>query len=230
MRIAIFSALAMMSSVGIAAAQGLSPHTITVQGQAEVMATPDHASIDMGVVSTAKTVAQAAQDNSALMARVVSALARLNVPDRDVQTTRYNVEAIHPRTANGQEDESKTLAYQVANKVTVNVSNMANLAKVIDAATQSGANTIDSIEFGVKDRMALEDEAKTAAVKNARHQAEVMAAAEGAKVTKVIAMTTGNVSYGVEMVTVSASRLRSTPILPGQVRIGASATVQFGLE
>ncbi|MFO1248031.1 MAG: SIMPL domain-containing protein [Alphaproteobacteria bacterium] len=69
MRIAIFSALAMMSSVGIAAAQGLSPHTITVQGQAEVMATPDHASIDMGVVSTAKTVAQAAQDNSALMAR-----------------------------------------------------------------------------------------------------------------------------------------------------------------
>ena len=230
MRITTFSVLALIGSSSIALAQGLAPHTITVQGQAEIMAAPDYASVDMGVVSTAKSVAAAAQENNALMARVVSALARLNVPEKDVQTTKYNVEAIHPRNANGQEDESKTLAYQVANKVTVNVFNMANLAKVIDAAAQSGANTIDSIEFGVKDRGALEDEARTAAIKNARHQAEVMAAAESAKVVKVIAMTSGNVSYGVETITVSASRLRTTPILPGQVRIGASATVQFGLE
>lgn len=208
----------------------MAPNTITVQGRAEILATPDYASIDMGVVSTNKTVVLAAQDNAAAMTRVISALARLNIPEKDVQTTRYNVEAIHPRIANGEMDDSKVLAYRVANKVTVTVSNTANLAKVIDAATQAGANTIDSIDFNVKNRAGAEDEAKAAAVKNARHQAEIMAAAENAKVAKVIAMTAGSVSYGVEEVVVTSSRFQSTPILPGQVRISANVTVQFGLE
>lgn len=233
MRIAIFSMLALAGLAGTALGQGLAPHTIVVTGRAEVMLPPDYATIDLGVVSTAKSVAGAAQQNSVLMASVISALARNGIPAKDIQTTKYNVEAVHPRRSNnGDDDETKTIGYQVANKVTVTVTDVTNLAKVIDAATGAGANSVDSINFDVKDRAAAEDAAKTAAVKDARHQATILAGAEGAKVTKMIAMTTGALSFDSAPAPAPppAMMIQTTQILPGQVSVSASITVQYGLE
>jgi uncharacterized protein YggE len=167
------------------------------------------------------------------MTRVVAAVAKLGIPDTDVQTSEYNVTALHPKAKNGEENENKTTGYQITNKATVTIRDLTKLAKVIDAATLAGANSANSIEFLIKDRVGAEDKAKIAAVKDARHQAEVLAAAEGAKVTRMIAITTQNfssVTYAAAAPPPAILEANQTPILPGQIRIEANVTVQYGVE
>ena len=231
MRKLLFGLAALFCTVSSAQAQNLTPHTITVTGQATIMAAPDFASISMGVISTAPTTAAAAQENNAVMTRVVNALSKVRVPKTNVQTNDYNVEAMHPFNPDGMRDDSRTTGYRVANKVTVTVSDVGSMAKVIDAATLAGANTIDSINFSIKDRTAVEDEARTAAVRNARHQAEVLASADKAKITKMIAMTTVSVeSGGFGRMYLREDRTPATPILPGRIPVSAQVTVQFSVE
>ena len=61
--------------------------------------------------------------------------------------------------------------------VTVRVKDVARLGEVLDAIVAAGANEINGITFVRDDSSATEDEARRAAVADARHKAEILAEA-----------------------------------------------------
>ncbi len=127
------------------------------------------------------------------MQRVLSAIKALGIPENAMQTSNFSVDALHPKTKSGDDDESQIAAYEVTNKLSVTVSELSKVADIIDAAVKAGANSSNSVAFDVKNRSAFDDQALAAAVRDARHNAEVMASAEHASVGKMISMT--NVQY-----------------------------------
>jgi len=220
-------------TLAAANARPLDPHTIVVSGSAEIVASPDHATINIGVVTSDLVVAKALQANSVEMERVVAAIKALGIPETAMQTSEFSIKPLHPKTQNGyDEDEAKTLGYQVSNKLSISVTDLSKVADIIDASVEAGANSSNSISFEVKDRAAYGDKALAAAINNARHRAEVMANAEHLKVGRVISLTTegANFQAGVgDLETVVVTGVRA-PVLPGQITISANVMVTYAIE
>ena len=66
--------------------------------------------------------------------------------------------------------------YQVSNQVNVHVRDLSVLASVIDDSVAAGANSVSGISFDLADRSAAENQARQAAVHDARARADALAA------------------------------------------------------
>ena len=65
---------------------------VIVIGEGSVSVTPDYAQIGSGVTTRAKTVKEATEANSKLMAAIINALRESGVAQRDVQTSRFSIQ------------------------------------------------------------------------------------------------------------------------------------------
>jgi hypothetical protein len=219
-------------TAGATLAAPMDPKTITVNGSAEMQVKPDHATVNIGVVTSDKITVKALQANNAEMQSVVAAIKALGIPDDAMQTSEFSINAMHPLMKEEYvEDESITLGYQVTNKVTVSVTDLNKVADIIDAAVKAGANSSNSVTFDVKNRAAYDDQELAAAVRNARHNAEVMASGEHASVGKMISMTNSPSSLNNidALETVSVTGMRA-PILPGKITISGHVMVVYAVE
>ncbi len=170
-------------TAGAAFAGPADPKTIEVNGYAEMQVKPDRATVDIGVITSDKITANALQANNVEMQRVVAAIKALGIPDEAMRTSKFSINGIHPPVKGeyGGEDFSITLGYEVANKISVTVSDFGKIPAIIDAAVKAGANSSNSVSFDVKDRKAYDDKMLAAAVADARHDATVMASAENSQ-------------------------------------------------
>lgn len=66
-------------------------NTITVSGEGEIYVKPDLALIDFSVVTEAKTVAKAIEDNTKKMNAVIDEAKKQRVQDQDLKTTSFNI-------------------------------------------------------------------------------------------------------------------------------------------
>ena len=221
-------------TVGVAQSGPMDPKTIVVSGYAEMQVKPDYATVNIGVVTSDKVTTKALQANSALMHRVVDAIKALGIADSAMQTSDFSIAAQHPVQKEGYGyDFSITLGYVVSNFLTVSLNDLGKVAEIIDAAVKAGANTSNSVTFDAKQRKAYEDKVLADAVKDARHNAEVMAAAEGAHIGKMISManTEGPQDFrGVTHNHAPALAMESVVIMPGEVPVSAQVTVVYAVE
>jgi uncharacterized protein YggE len=191
------------------------------------------ATIDIAVVTSNSATQAALRANGSEMQRVVAAIRGLGIAAADIQTTNFSITAQHPKDKNGATDESRTVGYEVRNSVTVTVSDLEKVGAIIDAAVAAGANSSNSVSFGVKNHAALDDDVLTKATRDARHNAEVMASAENLKVGKMISASNESSLplkfEGTETVAEYGNN-GATVILSGQMSVSASVTVVFAIE
>jgi uncharacterized protein YggE len=213
-------------------------HRIMVSGSAEVRLPPDFANIDLGVLTQGKTVTAALSENNERMARVVDALHALGVQDKDIQTTTFAVTPQYPRIPNTYEDDTTQpiVGYYITNKVTVRVADLTKIAKIIDISFRAGANTGGQVTFEVANGAERLDAVRQAAVADARHKAEVLAAAAQVRLGPAISVTdtpyhpSFSAGYSpppfVPPPAINMA-LREAPILPGQISLTAMVTVIY---
>ncbi len=159
--------------------------SITVIGSGEAAGPPDQASINAGVQTLAPTVSESAEENQAIIERMMQALKVEGVEDTDVQTADYSIWPEQQRDPRG-DAEPGTTAYRVNNSVRIAVKDIGRLGKIIAAVTDAGANAIHGISFGVEDTAALEARAREAAMADARTRAEALARLAGVELGKVL--------------------------------------------
>jgi hypothetical protein len=216
-------------------AESLDPHTIVVSGYAELSVRPDYATVDIGVITSNTVTTKALQANNAKMQQVVAAIKAVGIPENAMQTSDFSIVALHPNLPSGYgEDQSVTIGYQVTNKLAVTVRDLDKVADVIDAAVVAGANASNSVRFAIKDEKAFADRALAAAVRDARHDAEVMASSENARVGKMISITNmllmGSAAYNYAPPPPPPPPVARTPILRGQIVIRANVVVTYAVE
>ena len=150
---------------------------ITVSGSGSVFGEPDVAVVTLGVEAQAATVGEARSQAAERMDAMLGSLRDGGVADEDIQTTRFSVQPQYDFVDGRQE----LRGFLVNNVATVKVREIDNTGTLIDGALAAGGDLsrVDSLAFTIDDPSALEDEARTEAVQDARARAETLAEAAG---------------------------------------------------
>jgi hypothetical protein len=204
--------------------------TVTVSAAGEVSADPDMARISSGVVSEANTAREALDRNSAAMKKLIAGLKSAGVEPKDIQTTSFNVQ---PRYTNPREGQAPVInGYQVVNQVDVRIRNLAKLGELLDTLISLGANQMHGISFEVSRAETLKDEARKAAIANARRRAELFATAAGAAVGEVLSISEDVQHHGGPrpFAMARAAAAESVPIEAGTETLEARVTVTWALK
>jgi uncharacterized protein YggE len=209
------------------------PAMLTLSAEAEVQAAPDIADIGAGVVTQAPDAQAALAANSTQMTRVVAALRKAGVADRDIQTAGLNLQ---PQYRYEQNQAPILTGFQASNRVQVTLRDIKGSGKVIDTLVKEGANQIDGPNFRVSAPEPLLDKARAEAVRKARARAELYAQAAGLKVKRITSISEGfeqrppmPMMRSVAMAD-AAPAAPPPPMAPGEVGLVARVTMAFELE
>ena len=175
----LFGAL-LMSACGpasIVANPAAPQRLLSVTGSGTVTLTPDVAYLNIGVHTEMPTASAAVAANNTQTQRVIDAIQKSGVEAKDIRTTNFS---IYPNVQYDPQTSQKLgTTYVVDNSVYVTSHEISKLGDLLDATVSAGANSVNSIQFDVADKTAATKQARDAAVKDARTQAEELAAAAG---------------------------------------------------
>jgi uncharacterized protein YggE len=228
-RFGLLAAFAVLApSVAPAQQQQPAEARIVVSGEGSVSVKPDHAQVRSGVTTRAKTVKEAVDANSKLMAAVIAALKDAGIADKDIQTSRFSIQPVYapqePRT------EPRLTGYSVSNQVTATIREIGKVGDVLDRAIAAGATDAGNIAFLVADPSKALDQAREAAVADARRKAEVYAKASGVRLGRV-EWIAEDVAGGppMPMMARAAPGAAPVPIAAGEDTLRARITVGFDI-
>jgi uncharacterized protein len=199
---------------------------IVTTGQAEVKRAPDRAWVDINAESRSKDPKDAQRQNVAAMDAVMSQLKNMNLGPDAIRTTAYE---LHPEFdyANGRQ----TLrGYVARNSIEVRLDDITRVGDVLAAAVTSGATSVGSLRFGLKDRDAAEREALRLAVADARARADAAASGAAVQITRIQRIEEQRMSQEPprpmmrQMATAEAAG-NAPPITPGTIEIRSVVTM-----
>jgi uncharacterized protein YggE len=197
--------------------------SIEVAAEAEVEAPADVAVIDLGVVTRAPTAAAAARDNGERMQAVLARVRTALGAKAQLSTGIYALNPVYSSPRDGT--EPRLTGYSATNVIHVKTNELTRVGEVIDVAIQAGANQVQRIAFTLSDQTGPRDAALRNAVLKARHEAEVIAAALGVKISgfrSAVVQDTGVVRPLMrEAMMARADGAAATPVEPGSVPVRA---------
>ena len=162
--------------------------TLSLTGEGSASAAPDQATVTSGVTSEGQTAREAVDANSKAMAALIDAFKKAGIQAADLQTSGFSVQPRYAQPKEGSGEAPKIDGYEVRNQVTVRIRDLTKLGAVLDTAVATGSNQIDGIGFGLADPAPVLDEAREAAVADARRKAELIAKAAGVKLGRILAI------------------------------------------
>lgn len=238
---AVFGALLLLGTAAFATpalaqqasiTQTIAGTRLDLSATGEVTRIPDVAVISAGVVSQSATASAALQDAATRMDRVIAALKRAGVADRDIQTSSVNLNPVYRY----QENQSPQLTgYNASNTVTVRFRDIKSSGKILDALVAVGANQINGPNLTVDKPEAALDEARANAVAIGRARAEAYAHSLGLRVVRVVSVSE-NGGYAVPPAPPPAPMMMargerdSTTIAPGEQKLQVSLGMTFELQ
>jgi uncharacterized protein len=239
MKRAFLAALALTAAAlpGASFAQSTINQTIAgtrldVSATGEVTRVPDVAIISAGVVSRSTTATGALQDSANRMDRVLAALKRAGVEERDIQTSSVNLNAEYRYPEN---QPPQLVGYTATNQVTIRFRDIRNSGKILDALVGQGANQISGPNLTIDKPEAALDEARARAVAIGRARADLYARSLGMRVVRVVSVNESGGGYPVPppmpmMERAMAPQAADTKIMPGEQKLQVNLAMTFELQ
>lgn len=166
-------------------------NTISVSAEGRVEAIPDIAVVTLGIF-VQKNTAKAAQDESSKQInQVIGFVKSLGVDEKDIKTSDFS---INPRYDYRSEDSvNEVVGYDARQSVTVKVRGVDESAelvgKILDGATNNGANQINGVYFTFDDSTDLQQEARLKAISAAKQKAQELAEEAGIRLGKIVSIS-----------------------------------------
>jgi uncharacterized protein len=167
-----------------------SSRSIQVSGTAVINVNPDRVLIQLGVQSNGSNAAKAEAANSQTIQRIVAALKKQGVEQKDILTDRYLIEPIYK-----DYDDLHIKGYRINNVVAITLRDVNKVNKVLAAALEAGANQVLNTEFYLSDLRTYRDQAREMAMKAAREKASDLARAAGSEIGCVLNINENSWSY-----------------------------------
>ncbi len=204
-------------------------HTVRALGEATISAKPDRAEVSVAVSNLSQTAEAAAAQNATQTAQVLDALKRALQGGGSLKTSGYS---ITPEYKYEQGKAPLLTGYNATNSVEVIVDNLALVGKIIDTATQSGANSIAGVSFTLRDDSAVRSRALAQAALKARENAEAIANALHLRVVGVSEAQTADapIIRPLPMARMKVMAESATPIETGTLDIRASVVVTLEVQ
>jgi uncharacterized protein len=212
------------------------PPVLVVTGNGEVMATPDEASVRLGIVRQAPT-AQVAQDQaSAVAQQILNEIRKFGVMPEKIQTARLVLSPVYAPRSPESRDAPRIVAYIATNTVTVRLEDLLLVGSVIDSGLKAGANQLEGVQFDLRNELPSRQQALKQAVNEARGKAEAMAEALRVNLGEVLEVSEGgSISPRFEApvngrVFATAQADVATPVSAGQLQVSAAVTIRYRIS
>jgi uncharacterized protein YggE len=208
------------------------PPAISVTGEASISVPPDRAEIGAGVTTDAKTAREASEANNGAMGKVLAALKRAGIDERDVQTSRISLQPQYSASTSSRPGPSSIVGYRASNRVTIRLKDVTKVASVIDALVAAGANDIGNVNFFVSNASKLLDDAREKAVADARRKAEIYAKAAGVTLGTPLSISEEGAPQPVFRAKMAAPMAAAapTPIAQGEETLSVSVAVTWAIK
>jgi hypothetical protein len=204
---------------------------LDISATGEVTRVPDVAIISAGVVTRSQTATGALSEAADRMAKVLAALKRAGVEDRDIQTSNVS---LNPEYRYPENQPPQLVAYTATNTVNVRFRDIRSSGKILDALVGQGANQINGPNLTIDKPEAALDEARAKAVATARARAELYARSLGLRVVRVVAVSeSGGYDRPPPMPPIVMQSLEAradTKIVPGEQKLQVTLAVTFELQ
>lgn len=161
---------------------------ITASGRGDVLVSPDRAVLSVIVETHASSAVRAASDNAANTARTIDAVKAAGAAPEQIKTSGYSVWMDY------DSNRGRPKGFGARNTLRIEVTRIADLGKLIDAALSGGATQLQPIQFLGPGMDKARRSAIGAAVAKARSDAEALAEAAGGTLGELITLSGGNLS------------------------------------
>jgi uncharacterized protein YggE len=237
-----FLAAAMLGAAALPAAAAAQPMAAITQSIAgtrldvsatgEVTRVPDVAIITAGVVTRSQTATGAIQEAADRMQRVLSALKRAGVEDRDIQTSNIS---LNPEYRYPENQPPQLVGYTATNQLTIRFRDIRSSGKILDALVSQGANQINGPNLTIDKPEAALDEARAKALAIGRARAELYARGLGLRVARVVSVSESGGNYPVPppMPVMMEARMAAgadTKVVPGEQKLQVTLAMTFELQ
>jgi len=237
-RIAVLILIVLIGLIGWrpAHAQSGPNYTITVTGVGTAAGKPDIATVQFGIETINTTLATAFTQAADGIKAITDALTKQKISPADIQTTQVTVQP------QDRVDPSRGITgsyiFRVRSMIRVTIRDVTQVDQTIRAAVDAGANIVDSFTFGIDNLAALEQQARAAAIRNARERAGQLADSLGFAVGDAVIVTETISNSGfppptapINSVTRGAAADPSNiPVSVGQMIVTVSVQVSFNIR
>ena len=159
----------------MAIAQNQTP-TVEVVGEGIVYATPDMVNISISIEKEGLDLKNLRQKNGEAVAQVLQLLSK-ELPMENFQTSYVSLY---------KDDYNKLNKYRVVQNINVKLEDISKYDNLMNTIFDAGVNRIDGISFGVKNKEKLLQEARVAAIDDARKKALLYAVSLDQNIGKAI--------------------------------------------
>ena len=156
-------------------AQNQTP-TVEVVGEGIVYATPDMVNISISIEKEGIDLKNLRQKNGEAVAQVLQLLSK-ELPMENFQTSYVSLY---------KDDYNKLNKYRVVQNINIKLEDISKYDNLMNAIFDAGVNRIDGISFGVKNKEKLLQEARVAAIDDARKKALLYAVSLDQNIGKAI--------------------------------------------
>ena len=217
----------------IAPVQPIAGTRVEIAATGEVSRVPDLAVISAGVVTRAASATAAIQQNADRMERVLAALRRAGIAERDIQTSQIS---LNPEYRYAENQPPRLTGYTASNQVSIRFRDIAATGKILDVLVAEGANQINGPSLTIDKPEGALDEARVEALAEGRERAELYARALGKRVVRLLSVSeTGSrglpppMPYAVAM-EARAGGAADTSIVPGEQELSVTLNMIFELR
>ncbi len=159
------------------------PVLLNVTGIGRVEAVPDQVVISARIYTEEKKAGEAFEENQFRMRYLMDLLIAQGVPREKIATESLYINPVY------KNNSSKVDYFVVDRRIKVFQDDMERISPVLDALVDSQVDEIGSIEFVVKDLEGKYEEALEEAATDCRRRAKTLAAAMGARIVDMKAMS-----------------------------------------
>lgn len=164
-------------------------YQVTVSGEGKIYAKPDVAIVNLGVTTQGSTVVDATKSNTDKMNAIISAIKNLNIDDKDIQTTNYNLSPQYNWT---EKTGNIFQGYTLDQNIQVKIRDFTKIGNVLSQADADGANLVGDLQFTIDNPEQYKEQARAKAIDQAKANAQNLAKESGISLGKLINVIEGN--------------------------------------
>jgi len=193
---------------------------MTLSGHGQVSPVPNIATIRLGVQSSGENLIQIQSENAQKIQSILQALKQIGVSD--IKTFQYSIDKIYDYQNGNRIDKG----YSVRNILEIKTTDLDKTGIIIDTAVNNGANAVELISFDVSNSEFYYQQALNLAVSNAIQKSKSISMNLGIKSTPLPVHIIENSTQPAPQQQFFREAV-TTPIVPGNIQIQASVTVEF---
>lgn len=222
--IVIFLSVGLLSNLHSKENETLIPK-LQVRGEAHLLKPAEKMLVHIGVVTQSVKPDEALDSNNEKMQKVIGVLKGLGLGSDSYKTGQI---IVRPRY-----QEQSIIGYEATNTLALDTDRLDLAGDVLSAVNKAGINSIDSIQFTLKDPREYRVAAIQTATANAIADAQTLAQAAGVKLGRVLDLTVSDSDLPVPRFNMAVKTYGGGPSVPiesGDVEVNANVSITYEIS